>query len=112
MEPQDAWRRAAAVTFPGSMASQAKGCPKDAFLGLCEAGLERGIPRGDYTRSQKNKQHALYAVRALRRTTSLAENRTRLWLTALGPEGVKEHNGQMDVVLSLWTSGLIEPSGG
>jgi hypothetical protein len=105
--PEDAWRRAAAVTFPNSVASQVKGCPKGAFLGLCEAGLVKGIPRGDYTRSQMNKQYAVNAVAALRRSPSLAQDRTALWKSALGSAAEKNHNGQMDVVVALWTSGLI-----
>jgi hypothetical protein len=112
LAPEDAWRRATAATFPNSLASQVKGCPKGAFLGLCEEGLVKGIPRGDYTRSQMNKQYAVNAVRALRHTPSLAHDRSALWMAALGSEGVKQHNGQMDVVVGLWTSGLIEPTRG
>jgi hypothetical protein len=112
LTPEDAWRRAMGATFPNSVASQVKSCPKGAFLGLCEEGLVRGIPRGDYTRSQMNKQYAVNAVRALRRTPSLANDRSALWLASLGSEGVKQHNGQMDVVAALWTSGLILPTPG
>lgn len=107
LAPEDAWRRSAEAAFPNSLASQVKGCPKGAFLGLCEAGLVKGIPRGDYTRSQMNKQYAVNAVAALRRTPALAHDRTALWQTALGSAGVKNHNGQMDVVIALWISGLI-----
>ncbi len=63
-------------------------------------------------RSQKNKQHALNAVRALRRTPSLLHARGALWVAALGGEGAKQHNGQMDVVVALWTSDLIIPVSG
>lgn len=109
--PEDAWRWAAAAMFPNSLASQVKGCPKGAFLGLCEAGLVKGIPRGDYTRSQMNKRYAVNAVVALRHTPSLVHDRSALWLAALGSEGVKQHNGQMDVVVALWSSGFIATSG-
>lgn len=107
LAPEEAWRRAAAATFPKSLASQVKGCPKGAFLGLCEVGLVRGIPRGEYTRSQMNKQYAVNAVTALRRAPALAHDRTALWRSALGATGVKKHNGQIDVVVALWKAGLV-----
>ena len=107
LPPSDAWQRATEMTFPTSRSLQVKGCPKGAFLGLCEAGLVRGAPPGHYTRSKKNKRYALNAVRALRRTPSLLQDRRALWLAALGEESAKEHNGQMDVVVALWTTGSI-----
>ena len=35
----EAWKVAAKTVFPQSAASQEKGCPKGAFLGLCAAGI-------------------------------------------------------------------------
>lgn len=39
----------------GESTSQRKGCPKGVYLGLCEEGLVKGIPKGKYTKSKKIK---------------------------------------------------------
>jgi len=39
-----------------------KGCPRGAFLELCEAGMIKGIASGKYTRSKRNKEYAIDAV--------------------------------------------------
>jgi hypothetical protein len=62
-----AWKNSARAVFPDRESSQKKGCPKDAFLGQCEANLIEGIPRGRYTRSVLNKQYALDAVEFLKK---------------------------------------------
>ena len=38
LTPVDAWARAVVKKFPDSISSQLKGCPKNAFLGLCDDG--------------------------------------------------------------------------
>jgi hypothetical protein len=96
---------AVAVAFPESASLQEKGCPLDAFLGLCEEGLVSGVPAGTYTRSVKNKQHAVEAVGLLRFDPSLAANTSALWRRVAGD---KKHNAQMDVVIGLWRAGVIE----
>lgn len=99
------YARAAKEIFVDSITSQEKGCPKGTFLGLCEAGLVKGIPKGNYTKSIKNKDYALQAIQILKQS-----NRTytpkELW-AALNL-GDKRSNSQMDVVLALWENGLIE----
>lgn len=104
--PREAWELAAAVLFSSSPSGQAKGCPRDAFLGLCMAGVVKGIPPGPYTDSEANKQYALDAVTLLRRRPSLAENASLLWSEVLQGRS-KKHNRQMDVVIALWKRGLI-----
>ena len=106
MDPSVAWARATASTFPTSQSMQEKGCPKGAFLGLCEEGLVQGVPPGAYTRSQSNKQYAVNAVGRLRQSPAAAIDRAALWRVASNDPG-KAHNGQMDVVLALWGAGLI-----
>ena len=64
--PRKAWASATAEI------DYDKGCPKDAFLGLCEAGLVKGVPKGNYTRSRKNKEYAIKAVRILEGYPALA----------------------------------------
>ncbi|ARV16641.1 DUF6979 family protein [Polaribacter sp. SA4-12] len=62
------WSRSAKEVFPNSKSSQEKSCPKGTFLGLCEDGLVKGIPKGNYTKSVKNKEYALKAIEILIKT--------------------------------------------
>jgi hypothetical protein len=102
-DPDEAWDQAI-QSMTISEATRVKGCPKSAFLGLCEMGLIRGIPKGNYTQSIKNKQYSISAIEKLRNDPSLSLNRDILWALVAG--GIA-HNGQMDVVLSLWKNNLI-----
>jgi serine/threonine protein kinase len=106
--PIEAWERAVTEVFPHRPASQKKGCPRGTFLGLCEDGLIKGIRRGNYTGSEKNKGYALAAVSKLRDNPSLAHDPTQLWAMVAGK---KTPNHQMDVVISLWNNGLIVTPG-
>lgn len=106
--PQDAWIQTTIELFGANTHAQRKGCPKNAFLGLCEEGLVGGIPMGNYThRSDSlNKAYAVQAVKLLKANPELANDKKRLWREVMN--GVKKsHNSQMDVVLALWESGLI-----
>ncbi len=104
--PQEAWEQATAEQFPDSTASQEKGCPRGAFLRLCEEGLVRGIRPGHYTRSQKNKRYAVDAVALLQADPSLAHHEALLWSRAVAGENIAP-NSPMDVVIALWDNGLI-----
>ncbi len=91
--------------YPTSPTARKKGCPRGAFLGLCEEGLVKGIPAGHYTASRDNKA---YAVRA----AALLAERTQTWSIgslwrAVTDDPEKIHNSQMDIVLALWKNGLI-----
>jgi hypothetical protein len=46
LSPRIAWDQATTNLFGAGTAGQGKGCPRDAFLGLCEEGLIKGIPKG------------------------------------------------------------------
>jgi hypothetical protein len=105
-DPVEAWKRAARSVFPYSLASQQKGCPKDAFLGLCERGLVDGIPPGTYTNSVKNKEYACLAVAALRENPALSQSPDELWKVIMAGDP-KSHNSQMDVVVALWKGGYM-----
>ena len=91
--------------YPTSPTARKKGCPRGAFLGLCEEGLVKGIPAGRYTSSKDNK---VYAVRA---AALLMEGKQSWSTTALWREVTNDpertHNSQMDVVLALWKNDLI-----
>lgn len=101
--PATAWQLAAESECPDSVSMQRKGCPRSAFLGLCSAGLVRGVPKGDYTRSEHNMTYAIKAVELLRADKLLALDRTELWRHVLSGRPKVRHNGQLDVVLALWT---------
>ena len=104
--PREAWESATSRIFGKGTSSQVKGCPRNAFLGLCEAGLVKDIRTGNYTRSKVNKQYAVDAVSILRKQPKLANDPFTLWGLVLG--GVpKSHNHQMDVVTALWNHILI-----
>lgn len=105
--PCDAWKTAIRHQFPTQKSAREKGCPRAAYLGLCEAGIVRGSARGNYTRSVLNKQYAIEAVRLLCSDRSLASDKNRLWKKALKGED-KVENDQMDIVLTLWQNCLIK----
>ncbi|ANY68766.1 hypothetical protein BBD42_21570 [Paenibacillus sp. BIHB 4019] len=109
VHPLIAWKKAAAEAFGEGTWAQRKGCPKNAFLGLCEEGLVQGIKPGSYAErstSQKNKNYAVKAVQILRDKPELVDDKLGLWREVMN--GVeKSHNYQMDVVLSLWNNNLI-----
>jgi hypothetical protein len=102
--PAARWDQATARLYPTSPSAQRKSCPRDAFLGLCEAGLIKGIPAGQYTRSDKNKTYATRAVALLDAGTH--KTVTTLWAEVTDGEPI-HHNSQMDVVLALWKNDLI-----
>ena len=112
--PKGAWDKAI-IEFYESKSCREKGCPKAAFLGLCKEGMVRGIPAGSYTSSQFNKAYAVEAVRILQGQSALSSGSKGLWdkvMLSLKNKGLidKEgtsHNGQMDVVVSLWNASLI-----
>jgi hypothetical protein len=103
----EAWETVATAAFPDQVASQDKGCPRGAFLGLCEEGLVLGVSAQRATRPRKNKEYALAAVWLLQAEPVLAEEgATALWDRVMGGRE-KDHNSQMDVVLALWHAGLL-----
>ncbi|MFX0203772.1 MAG: DUF6979 family protein [Candidatus Hodarchaeota archaeon] len=102
-----AWKQAAVRVFPTQLASRKKACPMDAFLGLCDEGLVKGVNPGRYTRSRKNKQYAIDALKKLRANPALAAHEQRLWNLILQGKH-KTYNQQMDVVISLWQNRLIK----
>ena len=103
--PEKRWQSAVQKLYPTSVSAQKKGCPRGAFLGLCEAGLIKGIPAGNYTTSKDNKAYAVHAAELLiagTQTWSISQ----LW-REVSEDPEKAHNSQMDIVLALWKNGLI-----
>jgi hypothetical protein len=87
---------------------QKKGCPMSTFLGLCEEGLVKGIPKGSYTKSKANKNYGLKAVDCLIANPDLAKSPRILW-EAIGKSC--KYNQQMHVVIALWKEDLIRTEG-
>ena len=104
-EPVAAWKQATSRVFPSSADMRKKGCPKGAFLGLCNAGLIVGVEPGDYAKPTKNGEYAVDAVDVLRKNKFLALQPNLLWKKVAG--NAKTQNQQMDVVVGLWEAGLI-----
>ena len=103
--PQAAWDTAAKDKFPGNLSSQNKSCPRDTFLGLCSAGSVVDIPSGHYTTSKKNKQYGIDALNRLKSDPASGNmSSVELW-REIGGNG--QHNGQMDVVITLWNGNLL-----
>lgn len=112
-DPVHAWNMAARHVSDKKSIHD-KGCPRSAFLGMCEEGMVRAMPRGRYLRQRKqgkgNKAYALEAVRLLEMDASLADQPSELWqrvMRSLGEDENKRANGQMDVVLALWNINQI-----
>lgn len=105
--PVEAWSMAATCEFKDRIASIKKGCPKNAFLGLAEDGFVIGVPSGSYTKSVLNKQYALEALTLLSQDPSVKNDLKKLWIQSCGSDS-KVHNQQIDVVVSLWLSGLLK----
>ena len=114
-EPEDAWYKIAKEIFKEKTDSIEKGCPRNAYLGLCEDGLIVGVPKGNCIKGRKgkklNKSRAVHAVRMLYNNSSLENDTPRkLWSKLMKDrkeDPYKHHDGQMDVVLALWHEGMI-----
>jgi hypothetical protein len=102
--PAQRWKEATSKLYPTSPSAQRKGGPRFAFLSLCEAGLVKGIPPGQYAPSNKDKAYALRAIALLNSGTHKTVN--ALWTEVTDGEEIA-HNSQMDVVLALWKNDLI-----
>ncbi|HZG70090.1 MAG TPA: hypothetical protein VEY51_01015 [Chondromyces sp.] len=104
--PKEAWTKAISEIFEQGIWQQVKSCPKNAFFGLCEEGLINGVEPGVYTKSRKNKGYALRAIEAIKNDPTIINDKKKLWEYASNGSGIS-HNHQMDVVLSLWSTKLL-----
>lgn len=102
--PAERWQSAVQSLYPSAIPAQKKAGPRGTFLGLCEAGLVKGIAGGDYSAGSRNKDYAVAAVALLKAGTHTTV--TQLWAAVTQPE-IKAHDAQMDVVLALWKNSLI-----
>ena len=109
LTPAERWTDAVCKVYPTATAGQKKNAPRAAFVGLCDAGLVKGIAGGAGSGSgtssgNRNRDYALEAVRLLK--AGEHKTVTQLWAAVTDGDDV-EHASQMDVVLALWKNGLI-----
>lgn len=86
-------------------ASIKKGCPRLAFIGLCENNLIKDIEVKNSNKDSLNKNYAVEAVKVLKNDKRNYTSK-ELW-EEIGNKD-KKHNGQMSIVLALWEKGMIE----
>ena len=112
----EAWRTVASDVFASAPQARVKACPREAFLGLCQAGLIRGVPANSCTQASRspNRVYATTAVRLLVADPDLSQgSKAVFWrrvMKELGTDAKKKPNDQLDVVLSLWERRLIDSS--
>ena len=107
-DPADAWAKAASKVFSASASLRDKGCPRAAFLGLCDEGYVDGLGPSGHPRRSKNGEYAVEAVQVLRRNKFLVSQPNLLWKKVAG--NAKTQNHQMDVVVGLGEAGMLEGS--
>ena len=103
--PIDQWNQAVQQLYRTSPVAQRKAAPRQAFLGLCDAGLVKGLEPNPAAATNDNRNYAVAAATLLLQG---AEQRSvsALWRQVTNGED-KPHIAQMDVVLALWKNGLI-----
>lgn len=85
-----------------------KGCPRKAFLGLCEDGYLKDVPDIPNDNSGFNKEYAIEAVNILNNGTIENPTPKKLWDEVLINLNIsKSYNQQMHVVLALSKMKLI-----
>lgn len=109
--PKKVWQNFAEKIFGVGTHGANKGCPRNAYLGLCADGLVTNVSEGNYiSDGNLEKLYAVQAVRILRRDQSLENQPKELWKKVMidtGKDPNKTHNSQMYVVLALWHEGMI-----
>ena len=74
---------------------------------LFDDGLIKEVPAGRYTSSRLNKGYAIRALQLLNTNPALASTSGALWKAVMAGEP-KKPNGQMEVVIALWSAGMCE----
>lgn len=110
ISPVEAWFFATGELFGEGSWGQKKGCPRTAFLGLCEEGYIKGIPQGRYNTKENslNKKYAITTADLFRKEPGLVNEDSKiLWSIVTGGKKIKS-NYQVDIVKVLWENNLIE----
>ncbi|MEI7189623.1 DUF6979 family protein [Dickeya dianthicola] len=109
-DPRECWEYSITL-FTDSRESQKKGCPKSAFLGLCQDGYVKEVPKGNYlSPDSPNKKYAVAAADLVVKEPGKKYSKAELWRNATKdcPDAAENQNGQMDVVLALKEAGLLQ----
>lgn len=107
--PVEAWTFATGEQFGEGSWGQKKGCPKNAFLGICEEGLVRGVKAGKYNKRKNslNKQYAINTINLLKEDPSyFKKDNKEIWSIVTNGKSIKS-NYQVEIVKALWERGLI-----
>ncbi|WP_256347502.1 DUF6979 family protein [Serratia proteamaculans] len=99
------------IAWDTAVQGKEKGCPRGAFLGLCQNGWITGVPNGVYLRKGNlNQQYAIKAAQYLLAKPGVNIEIGDLWQEAIKTEQNREkiHNQQMNVVLALNDAGLLQ----
>jgi hypothetical protein len=109
--PLQAWEDATTEFFGKGTSLQKKACPRGTFLGLCEDGLIKGIPKGNYTKSKDNKMYAISIYKQLRKNPELMnfpnDEIFRKTMIKLERNPNKKPNNQVDVVKAIFKRDLF-----
>jgi len=107
--PIEAWKIATAEVFGEGTWGAKKGCPKNAFLGLCEEGYIKGISSGVYNsrRDSKNKRYVVKAASIIKEQPDFLNNKKELWNQVTEGNRIS-HNYQLDVLEALWKRDYIQ----
>lgn len=99
------WSQASKNFYFDKPYAASKGCPRTAFLGLCEEGLVKNIQKGNYLKA--NTTNKKYAIAALKLLRACEDNYTsiELWKAI---KAKTKHNNQMDVVIALYRVGYLK----
>ena len=96
---ENAWY-AAARTIVKSEESIKKGCPRATFVGICESGNLKGIPKTK-TSDSLNYQYAKFAIQKWKANREISKS--EMWnLVKIKFNKEISHQSQLDVVLGLW----------
>lgn len=83
-----------------------EGCPRCAFIGLCEEGMVKGIEPGNYGLREPNK-NKIYAIAAAKLVLSGHEPDHRaIWQKVTGAD-IRAHD-QVHIVLALYDNDLLQ----
>ncbi|WP_157765423.1 hypothetical protein [Serratia sp. BW106] len=99
------------IAWDTAVQGKEKGCPRGAFLGLCQNGWVNGVPRGNYLRKgYLNQQYAISAAQYLLSNPDVKIGVSKLWQEVIktAQDREKVHNQQMNVVLALNDAGLLQ----
>ncbi|WP_260862783.1 DUF6979 family protein [Citrobacter sp. Marseille-Q6884] len=83
-----------------------EGCPRNAFIGLCEEGMVKGIPSGCYglRKDNKNKGYAVAAANLILSGHEVDNN--AIWQQVTS--GYVQPHDQVNIVIALHDAGLLQ----